>query len=83
MGARREFTERIGKLPGNTPGDHRKKTIRLITRMPEATGLVGPPKILGNLRWFHHRRWRLYCLYSIFSGAFEFWLHSSEANWGL
>ncbi|RWW41597.1 hypothetical protein BHE74_00052906, partial [Ensete ventricosum] len=26
----RRFTERIGKLAGNTPGDRRKNTIRLV-----------------------------------------------------
>ncbi|RWV85495.1 hypothetical protein GW17_00052710 [Ensete ventricosum] len=35
----RRFAERIRKLAGNTPGDHRKKTIGLITRMLEVTGL--------------------------------------------
>ncbi|RZS02089.1 hypothetical protein BHM03_00032065 [Ensete ventricosum] len=39
--AYREFAEGIGKLAGNTPGDHQKKTRRLAARMPEATGLVG------------------------------------------
>ncbi|RWW41439.1 hypothetical protein BHE74_00053078, partial [Ensete ventricosum] len=37
----REFAEGIEKLVGNTPGDHRKKTKRLIARMPEAIGLAG------------------------------------------
>ncbi|RWV84182.1 hypothetical protein GW17_00054123 [Ensete ventricosum] len=37
----RRFAEGIGKLAGNTPRDHRKKTKRLTTRMPEAAGLVG------------------------------------------
>ncbi|RWW63225.1 hypothetical protein BHE74_00029611 [Ensete ventricosum] len=32
---------RIGKFAGNTPGDYRKKTGRLATRMLEATGLAG------------------------------------------
>ncbi|RRT31915.1 hypothetical protein B296_00048352, partial [Ensete ventricosum] len=37
-----EFAEGIGKLVGNTSGDHRKKTIRLTIRMPEgAAKLVG------------------------------------------
>ncbi|RWW64342.1 hypothetical protein BHE74_00028425 [Ensete ventricosum] len=35
------FTKGIGKLVGNTLGDHRKKTGRLTTRMPEAVGLAG------------------------------------------
>ncbi|RWV81317.1 hypothetical protein GW17_00057274, partial [Ensete ventricosum] len=39
--AYREFAEGIGKLAGNTPGDHQKKTRRLAARMPEAAGLVG------------------------------------------
>ncbi|RWV89173.1 hypothetical protein GW17_00048696 [Ensete ventricosum] len=37
----RRFTEGIGKLAGNTPGDHRKKIGRLATRMSEAAGLAG------------------------------------------
>ncbi|RWW04332.1 hypothetical protein GW17_00032451 [Ensete ventricosum] len=37
----RRFTEGIGKLVGNIPGDRRKKTGRLIARMPEAAGLAG------------------------------------------
>ncbi|RRT62663.1 hypothetical protein B296_00006651, partial [Ensete ventricosum] len=37
----RRFAEGIGKLAGNTPGDHRKKTIGLTARMPEAVGLGG------------------------------------------
>ncbi|RWV85557.1 hypothetical protein GW17_00052639 [Ensete ventricosum] len=32
----RKFVEGIEKLVGNTPGDRRKKTRRLIARMPEA-----------------------------------------------
>ncbi|RZS26336.1 hypothetical protein BHM03_00059656 [Ensete ventricosum] len=41
VGARREFTEGIRKLIGNTLGDRRKKTVRLATRIPEAAGLAG------------------------------------------
>ncbi|RZR89927.1 hypothetical protein BHM03_00017736 [Ensete ventricosum] len=37
----RRFSEGIGKLAGNTPGDCQKKTERLATRMLEATRLVG------------------------------------------
>ncbi|RRT45201.1 hypothetical protein B296_00028244, partial [Ensete ventricosum] len=37
----RRFIEGIGKLAGNTSGDRRKKTGRLIARIPEATELVG------------------------------------------
>ncbi|RZS27485.1 hypothetical protein BHM03_00060956 [Ensete ventricosum] len=37
----REFIEGIGKLAGNTPRDRRKKTERLIARMPEAARLAG------------------------------------------
>ncbi|RWW04555.1 hypothetical protein GW17_00032211 [Ensete ventricosum] len=37
----RRFTEGIMKLAGNTPGDHRKKTVRLAARMLEAAGLAG------------------------------------------
>ncbi|RRT56309.1 hypothetical protein B296_00018357 [Ensete ventricosum] len=37
----RRFVEGIRKLAGNTPGDCWKKTVRLVTRMPEATGLGG------------------------------------------
>ncbi|RWV87467.1 hypothetical protein GW17_00050531 [Ensete ventricosum] len=36
----RRFTEEIRKLAGNTPGDHREKTERLVASMLEATGLV-------------------------------------------
>ncbi|RZS19407.1 hypothetical protein BHM03_00051796, partial [Ensete ventricosum] len=36
-----EFVEGIGKLNGNTLGDHRRKTLRLASRMPKATGLAG------------------------------------------
>ncbi|RRT46771.1 hypothetical protein B296_00047031, partial [Ensete ventricosum] len=39
--AYREFAEGIGKLAGNTSGDHRKKTGRLAKRMSEAVGLAG------------------------------------------
>ncbi|RWV88395.1 hypothetical protein GW17_00049517 [Ensete ventricosum] len=35
------FAKRIGKLAGNMPGDHQKKTIRLVARMPEAARLAG------------------------------------------
>ncbi|RRT58021.1 hypothetical protein B296_00010128 [Ensete ventricosum] len=45
VGLRREFAKRfaegIGKVAGNTPRDHRKKTERLTSRMPEAVGLAG------------------------------------------
>ncbi|RWV79987.1 hypothetical protein GW17_00058802, partial [Ensete ventricosum] len=45
VGSRREFARRITKgiekLAGNTPGDRRKKTIGLATRMSEAIGLGG------------------------------------------
>ncbi|RWV97913.1 hypothetical protein GW17_00039267 [Ensete ventricosum] len=37
----RRFAEGIGKLAGNMPGDHRKKTKRLTTRTSEATALAG------------------------------------------
>ncbi|RZR92543.1 hypothetical protein BHM03_00020856 [Ensete ventricosum] len=37
----RRFTEGIGKLAGNMPGDRWKKTERLTARMPEDVGLVG------------------------------------------
>ncbi|RZS28970.1 hypothetical protein BHM03_00062633 [Ensete ventricosum] len=37
----RRFTEGIGKLARNTPGDRRKKTERLAAIMPEAAGLTG------------------------------------------
>ncbi|RZR70899.1 hypothetical protein BHM03_00002141 [Ensete ventricosum] len=35
-----EFAKGIGKLARNTPGDRRKKTVRLTARMPEAAGLA-------------------------------------------
>ncbi|RRT55346.1 hypothetical protein B296_00022974 [Ensete ventricosum] len=45
MGSRREFARRfaegIGKLVGNTSGDRRKKTRRLVARMSEAVELAG------------------------------------------
>ncbi|RZR71829.1 hypothetical protein BHM03_00007733 [Ensete ventricosum] len=45
VGPRREFTRRfaegIEKLTGNTPGDRRKKTVRLAARMLKAIGLAG------------------------------------------
>ncbi|RZS03483.1 hypothetical protein BHM03_00033668, partial [Ensete ventricosum] len=41
VGARREFAGGIRKLAGNTSGDHRRKTVRLTVRMPEAVGLAG------------------------------------------
>ncbi|RWV87417.1 hypothetical protein GW17_00050584, partial [Ensete ventricosum] len=37
----RRFAEEIGKLVGNTSGDRRKKTRRLVARIPEAAGLAG------------------------------------------
>ncbi|RRT53999.1 hypothetical protein B296_00048317, partial [Ensete ventricosum] len=37
----KKFTERIGKLAGNMPGDHRKNTIGLTARMSKAAGLAG------------------------------------------
>ncbi|RWV85535.1 hypothetical protein GW17_00052664, partial [Ensete ventricosum] len=37
----RRFAEGIGKLAGNTLGDHYKKTERLIVRMSEAARLAG------------------------------------------
>ncbi|RWW76300.1 hypothetical protein BHE74_00015620 [Ensete ventricosum] len=36
----RRFAKGIGKLVGNTPGDRRKKTRRLVVRISEAAGLV-------------------------------------------
>ncbi|RZS16008.1 hypothetical protein BHM03_00047950, partial [Ensete ventricosum] len=36
-----EFAKGIGKLARNTPGDHRRKTVRLIARMSEAVELAG------------------------------------------
>ncbi|RWW48643.1 hypothetical protein BHE74_00045266 [Ensete ventricosum] len=50
----RRFAKGIGKLAGNTPGDHRKKIERLIARMSEAIGLAGviwavdPPRAAGK-----------------------------------
>ncbi|RZS23923.1 hypothetical protein BHM03_00056931 [Ensete ventricosum] len=45
VGPRREFARRfaegIRKLVGNTLGDRRKKTIRLVVIMSEVTGLAG------------------------------------------
>ncbi|RWV92814.1 hypothetical protein GW17_00044776 [Ensete ventricosum] len=38
---RERFTEGIGKLAGNTPGDRQKKIRRLAVRMLEAVGLAG------------------------------------------
>ncbi|RWV83983.1 hypothetical protein GW17_00054346 [Ensete ventricosum] len=53
VGPRREFarrfTERIGKLAGNTPGDHQKKIGRLTVRMSEATRLPGNPHPVTGL----------------------------------
>ncbi|RZS24833.1 hypothetical protein BHM03_00057948 [Ensete ventricosum] len=40
VGPCQEFAEGIGKLAGNTPGDRRKKTIGLATRMLEAVRLM-------------------------------------------
>ncbi|RRT32299.1 hypothetical protein B296_00042332 [Ensete ventricosum] len=37
----RRFTEGIGELVENTPGDRRKKTIGLTVRIPKAVRLVG------------------------------------------
>ncbi|RWW05976.1 hypothetical protein GW17_00030726 [Ensete ventricosum] len=37
----KEFAKGIGKLIRKTPGDHRRKTIRLAARMSEAVGLAG------------------------------------------
>ncbi|RWW45183.1 hypothetical protein BHE74_00048993, partial [Ensete ventricosum] len=37
----RRFAEGIGKLTGNTRGDHRKKTIGLVTRVSTTAKLVG------------------------------------------
>ncbi|RRT63737.1 hypothetical protein B296_00018983 [Ensete ventricosum] len=37
----RRFAEGIGKLARNMSGDCRKKTIRLVARMPESTGFAG------------------------------------------
>ncbi|RZS25844.1 hypothetical protein BHM03_00059110 [Ensete ventricosum] len=64
----RRFAEGIGKLVGNTLGDHRKKTIGLTARMPEAVGLGGtltipsysPPSLYAKsyeigLEEFHYR----------------------------
>ncbi|RZS16390.1 hypothetical protein BHM03_00048371 [Ensete ventricosum] len=51
---RERFAKGIGKLAGNTPGDHRKKIERLIARMSEAIGLTGviwavdPPRAAGK-----------------------------------
>ncbi|RWW25021.1 hypothetical protein GW17_00010664 [Ensete ventricosum] len=44
----RRFTEGIGKLAGNTPGDRLKKTGRLVVRMLKVPGLVGAGKSLVN-----------------------------------
>ncbi|RWW01398.1 hypothetical protein GW17_00035560 [Ensete ventricosum] len=41
----RRFAEGIGKLVGNTSGDRRKKTGRLIARIPKATELVGAGRL--------------------------------------
>ncbi|RWW63923.1 hypothetical protein BHE74_00028876, partial [Ensete ventricosum] len=37
----KRFVEGIGKLAGNTLGNHQKKTERLATKMSEAAGLAG------------------------------------------
>ncbi|RRT42892.1 hypothetical protein B296_00038999, partial [Ensete ventricosum] len=37
----RRFAEGIGKLAGNTSGDCRKKTRRLVARIPETAELAG------------------------------------------
>ncbi|RWW35805.1 hypothetical protein BHE74_00059223, partial [Ensete ventricosum] len=41
----RRFVEGIGKLAGNTPRDHRKKTKRLAARMSEVAGLAGGQRV--------------------------------------
>ncbi|RRT33597.1 hypothetical protein B296_00033042 [Ensete ventricosum] len=40
LGFARIFAERIKKLTGNTPGDHREKIERLVTSIPKAIGLA-------------------------------------------
>ncbi|RRT77886.1 hypothetical protein B296_00010244 [Ensete ventricosum] len=54
MGFRREFARRfaegIGKLTGNTSGDHRKKTKRLTARIPNAAGLAGVNRPYPGIR---------------------------------
>ncbi|RZS07514.1 hypothetical protein BHM03_00038375 [Ensete ventricosum] len=54
MGPRRElarrFTEEIRKLTGNTPGDRRKKTGRLVTIISESVGLAGVLSIVDPPR---------------------------------
>ncbi|RRT77889.1 hypothetical protein B296_00002975 [Ensete ventricosum] len=56
----RRFAEGIRKLVGNTPGDHRKKTIGLAARMSKTAGLCGRfglhPKKIGTGRWCASRR---------------------------
>ncbi|RZR74150.1 hypothetical protein BHM03_00032668 [Ensete ventricosum] len=47
----KRFAEGIKKLAGNMPGDHQKKTARLVVRMLEAAGFTGGttfPKILAG-----------------------------------
>ncbi|RRT35003.1 hypothetical protein B296_00030638 [Ensete ventricosum] len=44
----RKFVEGIEKLVGNTPGDRRKKTRRLIVRMPEAADWQDKPLVSGG-----------------------------------
>ncbi|RRT37463.1 hypothetical protein B296_00009465 [Ensete ventricosum] len=43
----RRFAEGIRKLARNTPGDCRKKIVRLVARMPEAIGLAGLVRFLS------------------------------------
>ncbi|RWV93294.1 hypothetical protein GW17_00044265 [Ensete ventricosum] len=57
----KRFTEGIGKLPGNTPGDSRKKTGRLATRIPKVVGLPGVA--VNRTKYSLRGSIRVQCLY--------------------
>ncbi|RRT31486.1 hypothetical protein B296_00050978, partial [Ensete ventricosum] len=51
----RRFAEGVEKLAGNTLGDYRKKTKRLVVRMPEAPDWRDLDDVVGSHRKFVRR----------------------------
>ncbi|RZS17335.1 hypothetical protein BHM03_00049476 [Ensete ventricosum] len=87
MGARREFARSSSKESGSSLEHAGRSSKEDHKTHRKNAGLAGwlyhsYPIQGGFWRW---HRWcqRLYRPYLVFSGAFEFWLHSSEAKLGL
>ncbi|RWW09610.1 hypothetical protein GW17_00026892 [Ensete ventricosum] len=84
-----DLAEGIGKIVRNTPGDRRRKTVRLAAGEAEGCRFAGVRSLslvnhpYPGIRAVSRPGRRVNCPYPDFPGEFDFWLQNSEATWGL